>query len=377
MSKLTVTIMSDASKSILEKDLELSDDSDSDTIDPKYLSMSNKEIMARILMNTDKMKKKFKNLEREVIPKIEKDISNLKADNVEQGTRIEYLEKNEENNVARINKVEVDVVEVTDQVKQLVHKETKQQKTMDSLAEAMDEESGQIKDLNQRIERLEKNQKEASMLKQMEMQMNDKLSSQRAEVLQNKSMPIINQNRRKSIQQELNESLAESSSPQEPSSSHAPHKPSYSVTLSLPKATPGPVPTPKVVHKPQDIPIQTRSELMNEIATNIGILNVNADTIRKFSKNKDKHRASDETVRSDPTFKGARNLFVGYILRDVLKFNTHEIRFDNVRFSSRKESNILYFGSDKSFIKNIFIRASSIKNDKVRFIPFTPGNAYN
>ena len=62
--------MFETGKSILQKDLHLSDNSNNEAINPKYFSMTSQEMIAMILIITDRMKKKMKTIKRKTITKI-------------------------------------------------------------------------------------------------------------------------------------------------------------------------------------------------------------------------------------------------------------------------------------------------------------------
>ena len=145
---------------------------------------------------------------------------NIKAVNVEQFTHLDYLEKNMEENANKTSKIQDKLANISDKMEQTIHKETKNQKTLETLTEAIDEEANQTKDLNERILRMEKIQKEGALIKQLETQFNDKLSHLRAELMSETTLSNIQPIRRMSIQEEID--LASSPSltiQQEPSAS--------------------------------------------------------------------------------------------------------------------------------------------------------------
>ena len=129
---------------------------------------------------------------------------------------------------------------------------------------------------------------------------------------------------------------------------------------------------PKVKKTPTD------EETMDEMATCLGIKNVNANMIRQWVYTKSKDEALkdvDIKVFYDEEYDEPRRDTAIFILHNLLYMHPKDIRITEAKMSLNHMSGILWIHGDKNFIRNVFIQAAKVADDSVQLMPFTPAVA--
>ena len=353
--------------------------------------MSTKDILIKVLLNTNKTNSKLKKLKEDTIPIMNKNIETIKTDMKMNAERMERTEEQTKENTEKIANLDENAVKTNDEIKQIKKDNKKTERTLADMTEAIDNkiepDSLTITELKERIKFLEKQSSENLMLKQLKVEFDDKLSEIRADLIKmSEENPIRNtylgqqerRTRTQSIREELEEAnassfLAAAVSQPEPTprlSTQPINRPGSSRQINCPRNI-------SIPQEPHPILIESTEDILKEAATNIGIGNVSDINIRNFSKRPDKMRFSKEEVWKGDKFSGARNLFVNFYLTQILKFNQNEVRFKNVRFCREAHKGILWIQSDRGFIKMMSIRASQLQNREINLIMFTPAGGYD